>query len=63
MLWWWMVAFNEIRQPMQNNTPIAAKWSRWKPEVEFQYGGLLFFKTGSSYRLDLVIFQPLIEIC
>jgi len=30
-------------------TPITAKWSRWKPEVEFQYGGRLFFNTGSSY--------------
>jgi len=34
---------------MQNNTPITAKWSRSKPEVEFQYGGRLFFKNGSSY--------------
>ena len=31
---------------MQKNTP---KWSRSKPELEFQYGGRLFFKTGSSY--------------
>jgi len=29
--------------------PITAKWSRSKPEVEFQYSGRLFFKTGSSY--------------
>jgi len=36
---------------MQNNTPITAKWSRSKPEVEFQYGGRFFFKTGSSYFL------------
>jgi len=28
---------------------ITAKWSRLKPEVEFQYGGRLFFKNGSSY--------------
>jgi len=34
---------------MQNNTPITAKWSRSKPEVDFQYGGSLFFKTGRSY--------------
>jgi len=34
---------------MQNKTPITAKWSRSKPEVEFQYGGRLFLKTGSSY--------------
>jgi len=31
---------------MQNNTPITAKWFKW---VEFQYGGRLFFKNGSSY--------------
>jgi len=34
---------------MQNDTPITAKWSRSKPEVEFQYGGRLYFETGSSY--------------
>jgi len=32
-----------------NNTPITAKWSRSKPEVEFHYGGRLFFKTRSRY--------------
>ena len=34
---------------MQNDTPITAKWSRSKPGEEFQYGGRLSFKTGSSY--------------
>jgi len=35
---------------MQNNTPITVKWSKMKPEVEFQYGGRLFFsKNGSTY--------------
>ena len=34
---------------MQNDTPITAKWSRSKPNVEFQYGGRLYFETGSSY--------------
>jgi len=34
---------------MQNNIQITTKWSRSKPEVEFQYGGPLFFKDGSSY--------------
>jgi len=34
---------------MQKNTPITAKWSKSKSEVEFQYGGRLFFKNGSSY--------------
>ena len=33
---------------MQNDTPITGKWSGSKPEVEFQYGGRLFFKNGSS---------------
>jgi len=28
---------------------ITANWSRSKPEVDFQYGGRLYFKTGSSY--------------
>ena len=34
---------------MQNSMQITAKWSRSKPEVEFQYGGRLYFETGSSY--------------
>jgi len=34
---------------MQNNTLITRKWPRSKPEVEFQYGGHFFLKTGSSY--------------
>jgi len=34
---------------MQNDTPITAKWLRSKLEVEFQYGGRLYFETGSSY--------------
>jgi len=33
---------------MQNNIQIAANWSRSKSEVEFQYGGRLYFETGSS---------------
>jgi len=37
---------DEIRQKW---TPITAKWSRSKPEVEFQYGVRLFFKARSSY--------------
>jgi len=44
---------------MQNNMQITAKWSRSKLEAEFQYGGRLFFKNGSSYSLS----QPSIEIC
>ena len=40
---------DEIQQPMQNNMHITANWSRSKPEVEFQYGGRLYFDTGSSY--------------
>ena len=43
---------------MQNNMQITAKWSRSKLEAEFQYGGRLFFKNGSSYSLS----QPSIEI-
>jgi len=33
---------------MQNNIQITANWSRSK-SVEFQYGGRLYFETGSSY--------------
>jgi len=34
---------------MQNNVQISRKWSKLKPKVDVQYGGRLFFKTGSSY--------------
>jgi len=36
---------------MQNDITITitARWYRLKPEVEFQYGGRLYFETGSSY--------------
>ena len=34
---------------MQNNMQNTANWSRSKSEVEFQYGGRLYFETGSSY--------------
>jgi len=29
--------------------PTAAMWSKSKPEVDYQYGGRLFFQTGNSY--------------
>jgi len=41
--------WTKIGSWMQNDTPITAKWSRSKLEVEFQYGGRLYFETGSSY--------------
>ena len=34
---------------MQNNMHITSNWSRSKSEVELQYGGRLYFETGSSY--------------
>ena len=34
---------------MQNNGKISGEWSKSKPKVDIQYGGLLFFKNGSSY--------------
>jgi len=34
--------------PMENHMPMALKRSKFKPEVEFQYGGRLFSATGSS---------------
>ena len=33
---------------MQNNMQITAKWSRSKPEIEFQHGGRLYFETENS---------------
>ena len=33
----------------QNDTPITAKWARSKPEVEFKYGGRLYFVSRSTY--------------
>ena len=40
---------SEFGSLMQNNMQITANWSRSKSEVEFQYGGRLYFETGSSY--------------
>jgi len=34
---------------MQKNMQITANWSRSIPEVEFQYGGRVYFETGNSY--------------
>jgi len=34
---------------MQNIMQITAKCSRSKPEVEFQFGGCLFFKNENRY--------------
>jgi len=34
---------------MQNNMQITANWSRPKSAVEFEYGGRLYFETGSTY--------------
>jgi len=34
---------------MQNDTPITTHRSKLKPEVLFQYGGLTFSETGSSF--------------
>ena len=39
--------WTKIGSLMQNNVQISGKWS--KPTVDFQYGGRLFFKNGSSY--------------
>jgi len=40
---------DEIGSLIQNDMRIMAKWSRSKPEVEFQYGGRLYFETWGSY--------------
>jgi len=34
--------------PIENHMPMAVNRSKSKPEEEFQYGGSLFLKTGSS---------------
>jgi len=34
---------------MQNDMPNTVIMSKSKPEVEFRYGGRLFFQTGNSY--------------
>ena len=41
--------FHEIRQPDAENMHITANGSISKPEVEFQYGGRMYFETGNSY--------------
>jgi len=33
---------------IQNSKQSTAIWSKWQREQEFQYGGRLFFQTGSS---------------
>ena len=34
---------------MQNDMLMTMHWSKSKPEIEFQYGGRPFSKTGSSF--------------
>ena len=34
----------------QNGMPITAIWSKSKPEIEFQYGGRLYFEPGNFSR-------------
>ena len=46
----WLLRFGtKFSRLMQNKMQITVKWSISKPVVEFQYGGRLFFKNGSSY--------------
>ena len=40
---------DEFGRLMQNKVQITGKWSRSEREVEFQYGGRLFFQTRSRY--------------
>jgi len=35
-------------KPVQNHMPMMVNRSKSKPEIEFQYGERLFFKSGSS---------------
>ena len=41
--------WTEFGSLMQNSMQNTANWSKSKSEVEFQYGGRLYFETGSSY--------------
>ena len=41
--------WTKVGSLIQNNMQITVNWSRSKPEVEFQYGGRLYFETGSTY--------------
>jgi len=38
--------------PTQNHMLITMKTSKWKPEVDFPYGGRLFLENGSSNISD-----------
>jgi len=40
---------DEFGSLMQSDMPSMVICSKSKPEVEFQYGGRLFFQTGCSY--------------
>jgi len=40
---------DKIRRLVQDDVPTAVIWSKPKPEVEFKYGGCLFFENGNSY--------------
>jgi len=46
---------------MQNKMQITGKWSRSEPEVEFQYGGCLFFQTRSRYAAIDLLCWPLMS--
>ena len=41
--------FTKFGSLVQKIMQITANWSRSKPEVEFQYGGRLYFETWNSY--------------
>ena len=44
----WM-KFGSLMQKNMQITADTANWSRSKSEVEFQYGGGLYFENGNSY--------------
>jgi len=41
--------WTKFRKLLQYDMPTAVIWSKWKQEVEFQYGGRLFFESRNSY--------------
>jgi len=45
--------WTKFRKLIQNNTQITVRCLKSQSEEKFQYGGRLFFQTGSSYILAI----------
>ena len=63
--WGWIFGRNSA--DWKSDMPSTVIWSKSKPEVELEYGGLLLFQTGNSYISDVdwsisTIFALLVDI-